>query len=137
MDGSAVKGRRGPGSSPEYAFMSESVSPYEAAHNMKPVGRIALRLAAFRVAAVQAGHAPVHHDHGGGAALAAELRAFREVRLCEGIRLLGARLELRPLLVDQLLLVLIELRLAHEADGLQVLLDHMAELGDDGGHELA
>src|SRR6185312_8012207 len=90
-------------------------------------------LAAFRVAAVEAGHAAVHHDEGGGAALAAELRAFGEVRLRERIRLLGARLELRPLLVHQLLLMNIELRLANEAYGPQVLLDDVTELGNDGG----
>ena len=68
------------------------------------------RSAALRLAAIQARHAAIHHDDGRGAALGAQLGAFREVRLGERVRLLGARLELRALLVDQLLLVLIELR---------------------------
>src|SRR4029077_16612850 len=93
-------------------------------------------LPAFRVAAVQAGHAAVHHDDRGGAAPPTQLRPLRKVRLGKGVGLAGARLELGALLVDQLLLVRIELRLADEADALQVLLDDIAELGDDRGHEL-
>src|SRR5882762_2262420 len=92
---------------------------------------------AFRVAAVQAGHAAVHHDDRGGAAPPTQLRALREVRLGKGVGLPGARLELGALLVDQLLLVRIELRLPDETDALQVLLDDIAELGDDRGHELS
>lgn len=39
------------------------------------------QLPALRIAAIQASFAAVHHDDGGGAALRAELRPFREVRL--------------------------------------------------------
>ena len=35
--------------------------------------------AALRIAAGEAGHAAIHHDDGRGAALGAELRAFRVV----------------------------------------------------------
>src|SRR6185437_3613411 len=47
-----------------------------------------------------------------------------------------ARLEFRALLVHELLLMLIELRLAHQTYRLQMLLDDVAELGDDRWHEL-
>src|SRR6185312_9527920 len=99
--------------------------------------RVTCRLAALRIAAIETRHAAIHHDDRGSAALAAELRTLGEMRLRKGVRLLRTRLELRPLLVHQLLLVLIELRLAHEADGLQVPLDDIAQLRDDRWHELA
>ena len=66
---------------------------------------------ALRVAAVQAGHAAVHHDDGGGAALGAQLRRFRKMRLGECIGLLGSLYELRLLLGDQFLRMFIELLL--------------------------
>src|SRR4029077_4584326 len=72
--------------------------------------------AALRVAAVQAGHAAVHHDDRRSAAAAAQLRAFREVRLGEGIGLPGTRLELGALFIDQLLLVSVELTSAYQTD---------------------
>ncbi len=59
------------------------------------------------------------------------------MRVCERIGLLGARFEFGSLFVDQLLLVLIELERTQQADRLQMLLDDVAELGDDRGHELA
>src|SRR5579872_2726896 len=49
---------------------------------------------ALGVPAVQASHAPIHHDDRRGRALGAQLRAIREVRLGEGIGLLRPRLEL-------------------------------------------
>src|ERR1700722_2145631 len=39
------------------------------------------QLPALRVAAIQAGIAAVHHDHGGGAALRAQLRPLGKMRL--------------------------------------------------------
>src|ERR1700736_2851532 len=93
-------------------------------------------LPALLVAAPQAGHAAVHHHYGGGGAFGAQLRAFGKVRLRERVGLLGTCFALGALLVDEFLLVLIELRLAHETDGLQVLLDDVAELRNDRRHEL-
>ena len=72
--------------------------------------------AALRIAAVQAGHAAIHHDDRCRAALRAELRAFRKVRFGEGVGLLGAFFELGFLFRDQFLRVFIELVL----DGLHV-----------------
>src|SRR6185437_13797333 len=99
--------------------------------------RVTCRLAALRIAAIETRHAAIHHDDRGSAALAAELRPLGEMRLRKGVRMLRTRLELRPLLVHQLLLVLIELRVAHETDGLQVPLDDVAQLRDDRWHEFA
>jgi hypothetical protein len=39
------------------------------------------RLSALRIAAIQAGHAAIHHNHCRGAAFCAQLRTFRKVRL--------------------------------------------------------
>src|SRR5690606_19242960 len=87
--------------------------------------------------AIETGHAPVHHHEGRGVALPAELRALRKVRAGEGVGLLRARLELGALFFHEFLLVLVELALLDEPDGLQVALNDMTELGDDRGHELA
>src|SRR5687768_6875098 len=57
---------------------------------------------ALRIAAVQTGHAAVHQHDGGGAALAAQLRAFGEVALCKGVLLFVARLVLGLLFLDEL-----------------------------------
>src|SRR6516225_11203573 len=70
--------------------------------------------AALRVATIQARHAAVHHDDGRGAAAAAQLGAFREVLLGEGIGLPGASPEFGAFLVHQLLLMWVELGLSHE-----------------------
>src|SRR5690606_3917751 len=94
-------------------------------------------LAAFAVSAVQARHAPIHHHDGGGRALRAQLRAFREVAVRERVDLLLLRFELRLLLFDELLAMLIQVGCFEQTDRLQVLFDHVAELSDDRGHELA
>src|SRR5579872_7454088 len=95
------------------------------------------RLSALGIAAIQAGVAAIHHYHCSGAALRTQLRAFREMRLREGVRLLRAGLEFRALLFDQLALMNIELGLFQQADGLQMALDDVAQFGDGRGHELA
>src|SRR5688572_28315262 len=61
----------------------------------RPYRSPALRRAspALRIPTVQARHAAVHLHDGGGAALATQLRAFREVALCKRVGLLVARLE--------------------------------------------
>src|SRR6185436_5821911 len=92
---------------------------------------------ALAVSAVQARHAAVHQHDCGGAALAAQLRAFGEMTLGERVGLLAARFELGLLLFDELLALVVELRRLEQADHLQVLLDHVAELGNDRRHELA
>src|SRR5215207_8321470 len=90
---------------------------------------------ALAIPAIQASHAPIHHDHSRSAALRAQLRPFREMRLRESIGLLLARFEFGALVVDQLLLVFVQTNLAQHADELQMLFDHMSELGNDGRHE--
>src|SRR5487761_2443352 len=102
-----------------------------------PVLRRAPRLSALRLAAIEAGLAPVHHHHRGGVTFDAQLRTLGEHRLRESIGLLGARLELGALFLHELALMLVEFRLLQQADRLQVTLDHIAEFGDRGGHVFA
>src|SRR5262245_25909376 len=90
---------------------------------------------ALRIPAIQTSHTPIHHDHRRRAALAAQLRAFRIVALAERVRLLLLGFKLRALLSHQLLLVFIQPHGAQQADEREVLLDHVAQLGNDGRHE--
>src|SRR4051794_40616454 len=91
---------------------------------------------ALGIAAAEASHASIHHHHCSSAALGAQLRSFRIVRFRERISLLRPSLKLGPLLIHQLLLMLIQLGLPNQPNGLQVLLDHMPQLSNDRRHEL-
>src|SRR5208282_4085545 len=66
--------------------------------NVLPVSSVGFfsrsRSTTLGIAAIEAGHAAVHHDHGRGAAAGAQLRPFGKMRLGEGIGLLGTRLVL-------------------------------------------
>jgi hypothetical protein len=64
----------------EVATYGVQVAAYEVPHNRTCLTRHQ-DLAALRIAAIQARVAAVHHDDGGGAALRAQLRAFRKMRL--------------------------------------------------------
>ena len=86
---------------------------------------------ALGIAATEASHASIHHDYRGGRTLGAQLRPFRIMRLGKRIRLLGPSLKLSPFLIHQLLLMLIQLGRANESNGLQMLLNHMPQLGND------
>src|ERR1700674_5703732 len=76
-------------------------------------GRKLLPSAALGLAAIQAGHAAVHHHHRGRAALAAQLSTVGEMRFGECILLACTRLELGALVIDQLLLMTLPLGLDH------------------------
>src|SRR5690606_30752305 len=92
---------------------------------------------ALRVAAIQARQASIHHHDGGGGALWAQLSAFGEVVVGEGVDLLLSSLVFGALLLDQLATGFVDLGVLQEADGAQVPLDDVTELGNDRGHELA
>lgn len=78
------------------------------------------------MAALQAGIAIIHADHGHGGAFGA---------------LVGVADRIRAQLLLDLLLFQLQLRAAqlafHHADRDQMLLDHLADFGDDGGHVFA
>src|SRR5450631_322632 len=95
------------------------------------------RLPALGLAAVQAGGAAVHHHHRGRAAFGAQLRAYGKMRLGEGIGLLGSGLEFRALFLHHLTLMHVKFGLLEQSDGLQVPFDHVSQLCDGRGHELA
>jgi hypothetical protein len=63
----------------EVATYGVKVAAYGVPHKNSLFSRHA-HLSALRIAAIQAGIAAIHHDHRGGAALRAELRAFRKMR---------------------------------------------------------
>src|SRR5262245_55775741 len=94
-------------------------------------------LTALRISAIQAGHAPVEHHGRGGIALAAQLRALGKGIVRERILLAAPRLELCLLLREKILLLLAQVRPLEQADLDEVLLDDVAELGNDRRHELA
>ena len=85
-------------------------------------------LTALRFAAIQAGQAVVEVDHGAGLALFTQYRRTRVVVIA--LHRLPA-LELGPFFLQERLLVLIGLGALDHADGLHVLLDDIADLGDD------
>ena len=74
--------------------------------------------AAFRIAAIEAGHAAVHQHHGRSAALQTKLGAFGKVRLGEGVLLLAARFIFSALLIDEFLLMFIKLVFLEKTDRL-------------------
>src|SRR6185436_12512742 len=92
---------------------------------------------AFRIPAIQAGHATVEHHGCCRVALRAELSALGKTIARERILLAAARFELGLLLREKLFLVLAQVRAFEQADLDQVLLDDVAELGNDRRHELA
>src|SRR5690606_26803265 len=93
--------------------------------------------AALRIAATQAGHATIHHDHGGGIALGAALWAFWVVAVRYGVLLFRDRFDVCSLLLDQFLLLFIPFRSRQQHDNDEVLFDYISKFGDVRGHALA
>jgi len=85
-------------------------------------------LTALRFAAIQAGHAIVEVDHGTGLTLFAQYRRTRVVVIGRG-RL--PSIILGPFFLQERLLVLIGLGALDHTNRLHVLLDDIADLGDD------
>src|SRR5210317_625727 len=96
---------------------------------------LAANSTAFTVAAIQAGHTPIHHDNRRGIALAAQLGTGRKLTVRKRILLLSSRFELRTFLGNQLALMLIQSRGFHQSDRNQMLLHDMTQLGDNRRHK--
>ena len=89
------------------------------------------KLTAFAVAAIQTRHTPIHLDHGLGAALAAQLGAGRELAAASGaiFRQFCGAFELRFLLFDEFLLVLVQAVVFQQPDHAQVTFDGVTDFG--------